>query len=105
PDVVVLKHDARMATVLARALAASIRRPTEELVVADGSWRWRVAVEALRRIVDDVRREAPPHAAGRERVLARTVALLQRQAEARRGESPPESWLRRMSRDPAVRAF
>jgi DNA helicase IV len=33
------------------------------------------------------------------------VALLQRQAEARRGESPPEAWLRRMGRDPQVRAF
>jgi DNA helicase IV len=100
-----LKHDARMAVVLARALQATIRRPTEELVVSDGAWRWRVAVEVLRRIVDDVRRESPPHAIGRDRVRARTVALLQRQAEARRGESPPESWLRKMGRDPAVRAF
>jgi DNA helicase IV len=105
PDVAALKHDARMATVLARALAATIQRPTAELVVADGSWRWRIAVEALRRIVDDVRRESPPHAVGRERVRARTVALLQRQAEARRGDSPPESWLRKMGRDPAVRSF
>jgi DNA helicase IV len=106
PDAVVaLKHDPRIATVLARALAATIRRPVEELVVRDGSWRWRIAVEALRRIVDDVRRESPPHAVGRERVRARTVALLQRQAEARRGESPADSWLRRMGRDPAVRAF
>jgi DNA helicase IV len=105
PQAALLKHDARMAMVLASALRGRIRRPVEELVVADGSWRWRVAVEALRRIVDDVRREAPPHAVGRERVLARTVALLQRQAEARRGDSPPESWLRRMARDTAVRAF
>src|SRR5690606_19902473 len=54
---------------------------------------------------DDVRRESPPHAVGRGRVRARTVALLQRQAEARRGDSPPESWLRKMGRDPAVRSF
>jgi DNA helicase IV len=64
-----------------------------------------VAVEALRRIVDDVRRESPPHAVGRERVRARTVALLQRQAEARRGDSPTETWLRKMGRDPTVRSF
>jgi len=70
PQAAVVKHDARMATVLARALASTVVRPVEELVVADGSWRWRVAVEALRRIVDDVRRESPPHAIGRERVLA-----------------------------------
>jgi DNA helicase IV len=105
PAVTALKHDPRMASVLGRALSATIQRPTEELVVPDGSWRWRVAVEVLRRIVDDVRRESPAHAVGRERVRARTVALLQRQAEARRGESPPESWLRKMGRDPAVRSF
>lgn len=105
PEVAALKHDPRMATVLARALERMIQRPVDELVVADGSWRWRVAVEALRRIVDDVRRESPPYAVGRERVRARTVALLQRQAEARRGDSPPESWLRKMGRDPAVRSF
>jgi DNA helicase IV len=103
--VAVLKQDARLATVLARALLALIRRPVEGLVVSDGAWRWRISQEALRRIVDDVRREQPPHAIGRERVRARTVALLQRQAEARRGESPPESWLRRMGRDPQVRSF
>ena len=31
--------------------------------------------------------------------------MLQRQAEARRGDSPPETWLRRMGRDPQVRSF
>jgi DNA helicase IV len=104
-DVATLKQDPRMATVLARALAARIGRPEEGLVVSDGAWRWRISAEALRRIVDDVRREHPPYATGRERVRARTVALLQRQAEARRGESPPEAWLRRMGRDPQVRTF
>jgi DNA helicase IV len=105
PTVVGLKHDARMAQVIARHLAGRIQRPRDGVVVADGSWRWRISQEALRRIVDDVRREQPTHAAGRERVLARTVALLQRQAEARRGDSPPDSWLRRMGRQPEVRAF
>src|SRR5262249_28198792 len=31
--------------------------------------------------------------------------MLQRQAEARRGDSPPETWLRKMGRQPEVRAF
>jgi DNA helicase IV len=105
PAAATIKHDPRMADVLAAALALSLRRPVDGLAVPDGAWRWRVAPEALRRIVDDVRREAPPHAIGRERVRARTVALLQRQAEARSGESPPESWLRRMGRHPDVRRF
>jgi len=104
-EVATLKQDARMATVLAKALAATIRRPAEGLVVSDGSWRLRISEEALRRIVDDVRRESPPHGIGRDRVRARTVALLQRQTEARRGDSPTDAWLRRMGRDPAVRSF
>jgi DNA helicase IV len=93
-----VKHDARMATVLAQALQARIRRPAEPLVVSDGSYRWRISVEALRRVVDDVRRESPAYGIGRERVRARVVALLQRQAEHRRGDSPSDAWLRRMGR-------
>ncbi len=104
-EVAILKQDARVATVLARALTARVGRPEEGLVVSDGAWRWRISAEALRRIVDDVRREHPPYATGRERVRARTIAMLQRQAEARSGESPPEAWLRRMGRDPQVRSF
>jgi DNA helicase IV len=105
PEVATLKHDARLAEVLRRRVAGLIQRPEDGLVVTDGSWRWRISPDALRRIVDEVRREQPPHAVGRERVLARTVALLQRQAEAKRGDSPPESWLRKIARDPTVRAF
>ena len=42
-----------------RALArASAGRPSRS-TVPDGSYRWRIGAEALRRIVDDVRREAP----------------------------------------------
>jgi DNA helicase IV len=102
PPIAVLKHDVRMADVLRRALWSQIRRPIEPVVVSDGSFRWRVGEEALRRLVDEVRREAPPYGLGRERVRARVVALLQRQAEARRAESPSEGWLRRMSRHHAV---
>jgi DNA helicase IV len=105
PAVATLKQDERLATVLDRAVLGYLRKPTAGLVVSDGSWRWRVSADALRRIVDDVRRERPPHAVGREWVRARTVALLQRQAEARRGDSPSDGWLRRMGRRAEVRAF
>ena len=105
PLVAALKHDPRLATVLATALAARIGKPVDGITVPDGSWRWRISAEALRRIVDDVRREHPPYAVGRERVQARTVAMLLRQAEARRGDSPPESWSRKMARTPEVRGF
>jgi DNA helicase IV len=91
-----------MAGVLARALLRRIGRPTEPLTISDGSYRWRVAVEPLRRIVDDVRRESPAYGLGRERVRARLVALLQRQVEQRIGDSPGETWVRRMGRSRPV---
>jgi DNA helicase IV len=100
-----LKQDARLAAVLGNLVREYVRRPADGLTIADGSWRWRISPDALRRIVDDVRREEPPHAVGRERVLARTVSLLQRQAEARSGDSPGEAWLRKMARNPQVREF
>jgi DNA helicase IV len=105
PAAAPILHDIRMAQVLQRALAAIVGRPVEPIEISDGSYRWRISVDALRRVVDDVRRENPPYGTGRERVRARTVALLQRQAEARSGDSPGESWLRRMGRAKPVTAF
>ncbi|MER7003036.1 AAA family ATPase [Dactylosporangium sp. NPDC000555] len=101
-DAQVVKHDPRIAQVLHRALWSRLSRPEEPLQVSDGAYRWRVSVEALRRVIDDVRREDPPYALGRERARARIVSLLQRQAEAKSGESPPESWARKMGRSRPV---
>ncbi|MEU4471374.1 AAA family ATPase [Micromonospora sp. NPDC023888] len=98
PEVAVLKHDVRMARVLQRAVRAQIGTPTESITVSDGSFRWRIGLEPLHRIVEETRREGLPYATGRERVRARVVSLLQRQAEARRAESPGDAWLRRMGR-------
>jgi len=105
PAAALVKHDARMAEVLHRALYRKIRKPPAPIVVPDGSYRWRIGEEPLRRIVDAVRRERPPYALGRDRVRARVVALLQRQSEAKRGDSPGEPWLRRMSRAKPVVEF
>jgi DNA helicase IV len=101
----VIKHDARMAEVLRRAVWSGVSRPAEPIQLSDGAYRWRVDVGVLRRLVDDVRREDLPYLLGRERVRARVVALLQRQAEARSGESPGEAWQRRMGRAKPVVAF
>jgi DNA helicase IV len=104
PDAARVKHDARMARVLHRALYRKLVKPTEALVVPDGAARWRLSAEALRRIVEDARREGLPYGTGRERVRARVAARLRRQAEAR-GESPGESWLRRVGRSAPVKGF
>jgi DNA helicase IV len=101
----IVKHDQRMAAVLHRALWSKVLRPTEPIQVSDGSYRWRLSVDQLRRVVDDVRRENPPYALGRERARARVVALLQRQAESRSGESPSETWQRRMGKARPVTEF
>ena len=105
PETVRLKHDPRMAQVLARALENRLTRPTEPIMVSDGSYRWRIDPEPLRRIVDEVRRENLPYAVGRERVRARVIGLLQRQSEYRTGNSPSDAWLRRMSRIAPVTTF
>jgi hypothetical protein len=94
-----------MATVLRTAIGRYVGKPTQPITVSDGSYRWRLSEEVLRRVVDDVRREHPPHATGRERVRARVVGLLQRQAEARSGDSPGEAWVRRMGRARPVTEF
>jgi len=105
PATAALKHDPRLATLLAKALWGYVHKPAAPIVISDGSFRWRISEDALRRTVDQVRREAPPYGIGRERLRARVVALLQRQAETRRAESPGEAWLRRMGRTRAVTEF
>ncbi|GAA2220194.1 AAA family ATPase [Micromonospora olivasterospora] len=105
PAVAALKHDVRMAEVLRRAIERGIGAPTEPIMVSDGSFRWRIGLEPLHRVVEETRREGLPYATGRERVRARVVSLLQRQAEARRAESPSDAWLRRMGRCRPVTEF
>ncbi|MET4923893.1 AAA family ATPase [Streptomyces sp. PSRA5] len=99
-----VKHDVRMAAVLRRALYGRVRAPANSLELPDGSYRWRVPVPELERIVADVRREAPPYAIGRERVRVRAVRLIQQQAERRSGVRS-NAWLQKISRARPVSAF
>ncbi|GAA2430718.1 AAA family ATPase [Streptomyces glaucus] len=100
-----VKHDARTAEVLRRALYARVRTDgAGSLAVPDGSYRWRIGAEELARIVADVRREEPPYAVGRERVRSRIVAGLREQAE-RRGGPRTTAWLRRIERARPVGAY
>jgi len=100
-----IKHDPRMAEVLRKALWSRLSKPVEPIMVSDGSYRWRIDAEPLRRLVDEARREGLPYSVGRERVLARVVGLLQRQSEYRTGNSPSDGWLRKMSRVAPVKDF
>ncbi|MFJ5104529.1 HelD family protein [Streptomyces sp. NPDC088554] len=100
----VVKHDARMAEVLRRALYGGIAPPAEPLTLPDGSYRWRLGVDELVAIVEEVRAEAPPYATGRERVRGRAVRAIQLQAERRAG---PQSalWARRVGTSRPVTAY
>ncbi|MDI6100642.1 AAA family ATPase [Actinoplanes sp. NEAU-A12] len=105
PTATAIKHDVRIAEALRRTLWNRITRPTEPIMVSDGSYRWRIDIEPLRRIIDEARREELPYSVGRERVRARVVGLLQLQSEYRTGNSPGDSWLRKMSKIGPVTGF
>ncbi|MEH0545201.1 AAA family ATPase [Streptomyces sp. B21-105] len=99
-----VKHDARMAEVLRRAVYGRVAADrAEDLHVPEGSGHWRIAGPALTEIVATVLAEEPPYATGRERVRARIVRLLQEQVERRSGPRPA-SWTRRIERAAPVSA-
>ncbi|MDQ1027392.1 DNA helicase IV [Streptomyces umbrinus] len=97
----VVKHDARMAEVLRRALYVRVGSEGGEgvngLAVPDGSYRWRVPGEALARIVAGVRAEELPYAVGRERVRTRIVRYVRERAERRAGPQS-SAWVQKISR-------
>ncbi|GGV15452.1 DNA helicase [Streptomyces litmocidini] len=100
-----VKHDARTAELLHRALYGRVdAAPSEDLAVPDGSYHWRLPAAELAAIVSAVREEAPPYATGRERVRARVVRALRLRAERRSGPMGA-AWARRIERARAVTAF
>ncbi|MCQ9133235.1 HelD family protein [Streptomyces hilarionis] len=99
-----VKHDARMAEVLRRAVYGRVAAGrAEDLSVPEGSYRWRVGGRALAEIVTGVLAEAPAYETGRERVRSRIVRRIQAQAERRSGPRPA-AWTRRIERARAVSA-
>ncbi|MFD6434146.1 HelD family protein [Streptomyces venezuelae] len=102
----VVKHDARMAEVLRRALYARVAAPhaDAEVAVADGAYRWRVPADELERIVTTVRSEEPPYGVGRERVRSRVVRAVQEQAERRAGPQN-NTWVQKVGRAAPVKGF
>ncbi|MEU6769267.1 AAA family ATPase [Streptomyces sp. NPDC046853] len=99
-----VKHDARMAAVLRRALYSRVAPPVDSIAVPDGSYTWRVALDDLERIIADVRAEEPPYGVGRERVRTRAVRRIREQAERRAGPVN-NAWLQKISRARSVSAF
>ncbi|MFI6288058.1 HelD family protein [Streptomyces sp. NPDC051018] len=104
PAAAAVKHDVRMAEVLHRALYARVAPPAGPLAVPDGSYRWRVPLGGLERIVEEVREEAPPYSVGRERVRSRVVRAVRLQAERRAGPRG-NAWAQRVGRSRPVTAL
>ncbi|MCF4139054.1 AAA family ATPase [Streptomyces sp. Tue 6430] len=99
-----VKHDARMAQVLRRALYGRVNAAAaDDLTVTDGSSRLRITGAEIAGIVTDVLAEEPPYDVGRERARSRIARRLQERAE-RRGGPRPASWLRRVERSRPVGA-
>ncbi|MEV7284600.1 AAA family ATPase [Streptomyces sp. NPDC093252] len=100
PRAALLKHDARMAEVLRRALYGRVDARGaggEPLTVPDGSYRWRVAAEEAAAVVAGVLAEDPPYGTGRERVRTRLLERIRVRAERRSGPRP-HTWVRSVSR-------
>ncbi|WP_405967455.1 AAA family ATPase [Streptomyces sp. NBC_00015] len=99
-----VKHDARMAEVLRRAVYGRVTAGrADDLTVPDDSHRWRIAGDRLTDIVAGVLAEEPPYEIGRERVRSRIVRRIQEQVERRSGPRPA-SWTRRIERARPVSA-
>jgi DNA helicase IV len=97
PVAAAIKHDVRMAEILRRAVYGRIGRPAQAVVVRDESYKWRVNQHEFAETVIEAEADATTYLTGRERVIARLVAAVQRQAEAR-GQNCNGVWLRRMAR-------
>jgi DNA helicase IV len=103
-DRATLKGDARMATVLQRAVWAHLRTPHEALVVPRGSRRWRLPAYQVREVVDELRSRGVRHAAARDMLaqrLAHAVLVLMEEA----GDSPDDRVQDAVARSREVRRY
>ncbi len=82
-EVAQLKGDARMATVLRRAVWSHVRAPTEPLIVSVGSRRWRVPTSQVARAVEALRERDVRYGAGRavlgQRLAHEVLVAMERQ--------------------------
>jgi DNA helicase IV len=88
PEVARIKGDARMASVLRRALWAHVGEPAHGLVYAKGAYRYRLSPEVVREVVASLR-EANRYKAARAALAQRLAHLVLVQME-RRGEAPDD---------------
>ncbi|HYO40489.1 MAG TPA: AAA family ATPase [Nocardioidaceae bacterium] len=73
PRVATLKGDARLATVVRRALWSQVRPPSEGLLVPRGARRWRLAAYEVEEVLDELRSRGVRYGAARG-MLAQRLA-------------------------------
>ncbi|HEY8789258.1 MAG TPA: AAA family ATPase, partial [Actinopolymorphaceae bacterium] len=103
-EVATLKGDARMATVLRRALWARLRMPSEPLVVTRGSRRYRVPAYEVAENVAALQERGVRFAAGRALLPQRLAhaVLLRMEAD---GDSPDDRVQSAVARSREVKAY
>jgi DNA helicase IV len=77
-----IKGDARMAIVLRRALWARLAEPTDAILLARGSRRWRVPAYEQSRLVAELRERGVRYGAGREMLAHRIAHVILTRMEA-----------------------
>ncbi|MGO4459669.1 AAA family ATPase [Streptomyces sp. M-16] len=99
----VVKGDARMATVLRRAVRSHVTEPAEPLMVVRGSRRWRVPAYELAEIVSELQDRDIRYGAARDALPQRIAhAVLVRMEQA--GEAPDDRVQDAVARNAAVKA-
>jgi DNA helicase IV len=81
-----LKGDARLATVLARAAAATIKPPADDLDIATNWGRIRIARDEIERAIVEIRERGVPHNVGRNAVRVQLVRMAEQDIAERRNE-------------------
>ena len=104
PELATLKGDARMATVLKRALYSRVERPREGLVLEAGGRRRRLDADVLRGLVRDLLHADVRYATARDRLRTHIAEHVRRELEAE-GGTPTDTAVQRIAGSPEVRAY
>ncbi len=100
----VLKGDARLATVLDRAVWSKVRPVTEALVVPRGARKWRVPAYTVTEVLEELRERTIRYEAARQ-VLPQRLAHHVLLAMERSGDAPDDRVQDSVARSAAVRAY
>jgi DNA helicase IV len=86
PEVATIKGDARMAAVLVRAAAATVKPPQGDLDVSTNWGRVRLSRREIVDAIDEIRERDVPHNVGRNALRTQLVRMAQQDISDRRGE-------------------